>query len=109
MDTTRSDTITYQPGDTTRGWQLGPDGIWRRVPRWRLRLTVAAVLAVALLLALIIKPAVAALGVLLLAYSLPSIIAVGRAKDSAGGVVAVNLLVGWTGIGWLAALIWSCS
>jgi len=32
------------------------------------------------------------------------------AEQSAGiGIWLVNLLLGWTGIGWLAALLWACS
>jgi TM2 domain-containing membrane protein YozV len=43
----------------------------------------------------------------LAAYFLPSI--VGAARDYKGaGIFFVNLLLGWTGIGWLAAFIWAC-
>ena len=40
-------------------------------------------------------------------YFLPTII--GRHKADALGIFIVNLLFGWTVIGWFAALIWACS
>jgi len=41
------------------------------------------------------------------AYFLPSI--VGAARDcKGGGIFFVNLLLGWTAIGWLVAFIWAC-
>jgi len=43
----------------------------------------------------------------LLLYFLPAIIA--RNKRDASGIFLVNLLFGWTGIGWIVALIWACS
>lgn len=49
------------------------------------------------------------LGASILAYFLPSMIASKRRHPSAGGIFLLNLLAGWTGIGWLAALIWSAS
>jgi hypothetical protein len=41
------------------------------------------------------------------AYLFPTFIAMLRGHRNAGGVFAVNLLLGWTLIGWGAALIWS--
>src|SRR5579859_5548658 len=38
-------------------------------------------------------------------YFLPSFI--GWKKRSSGAIVALNLLLGWTFIGWVLALIWS--
>ncbi|HTZ32802.1 MAG TPA: superinfection immunity protein [Methylomirabilota bacterium] len=45
------------------------------------------------------------LGILL--YFLPAII--GRHKRDAAGIFLVNLLLGWTVIGWIIALIWACT
>lgn len=42
-----------------------------------------------------------------LLYFLPTII--GRHKADAQGIFLVNLLFGWTVIGWFAALIWACA
>lgn len=42
-------------------------------------------------------------------YFLPSLIALGRDIRSGGGVVVVNLLLGWTLLGWLVALVWACA
>lgn len=47
-----------------------------------------------------------ALGLL---YFVPTIIAIKRKHKSTGGIVALNLLAGWTFIGWLIALVWSLS
>src|ERR1700760_475720 len=44
-------------------------------------------------------------GVLL--YFLPAI--VGRHKHDAVGIFVVNLLFGWTVIGWVIAMIWACA
>ncbi len=41
-----------------------------------------------------------------LLYFLPSII--GHRKQAFGGIFVVNLLLGWTVIGWIAALVWAC-
>ena len=43
------------------------------------------------------------------AYFLPSIIAGLRGHASAWGIFALNLLLGWTGLIWIAALIWALS
>jgi len=40
-------------------------------------------------------------------YFLPSI--VGWDKRNAGGIIVLNLFLGWTLIGWVAALIWAVS
>jgi len=40
-------------------------------------------------------------------YFLPTIIAVLRHHRNALAVFLVNLFFGWTGIGWIIALIWS--
>jgi len=41
------------------------------------------------------------------AYFIPAIIAIARQHHSRWAIIAVNLLFGWTFIGWAAALIWS--
>jgi hypothetical protein len=46
---------------------------------------------------------VVAVGVLL--YFIPTII--GWKKRNAVAIIAVNILLGWTVIGWLAALVWA--
>ena len=43
----------------------------------------------------------------MLLYFLPTII--GRDKADAMGIFLVNLLFGWTVIGWFVALIWACA
>lgn len=41
----------------------------------------------------------------LLLYFLPSLI--GRRKRDFGAIFALNLLLGWTFIGWVASLVWA--
>ena len=43
----------------------------------------------------------------ILLYFLPALI--GRHKADAMGIFIVNLLFGWTVIGWVIALIWACA
>jgi len=40
-------------------------------------------------------------------YFLPAII--GRDKSDAGAIFLLNLFLGWTVVGWVAALIWACA
>jgi hypothetical protein len=48
--------------------------------------------------------------VLVAFYFLPSLIACIRGcKASAGGIIVLNLLLGWTVIGWIVALVWAAS
>jgi hypothetical protein len=51
--------------------------------------------------------ALLALGVLLIIYLLPTIIASSRKHHNAGAIFALNLLLGWSFIGWIVALVWS--
>ncbi len=49
-------------------------------------------------------------GVLLLLiglYALPTVVAYKKHKRNAGGICVVNMLLGWTFIGWVVALAWS--
>ena len=40
-------------------------------------------------------------------YFLPSIIAFARSKRDAVSILILNLLLGWTAIGWVIALVWA--
>jgi hypothetical protein len=43
-------------------------------------------------------------------YFIPSIIASVRQKaEGGGGIFFVNLLLGWTVVGWFIAFIWACT
>lgn len=42
-------------------------------------------------------------------YLLPTWIALMRGHGSAGGIIAVNVLLGWTFLGWVISLAWSLS
>ena len=43
----------------------------------------------------------------LLFYFLPSFVAVGKKKTNTGAIFALNLLLGWTLIGWVVSLVWA--
>lgn len=43
------------------------------------------------------------------AYFLPYLLAMLRGHLSAGAIFMTVLLLGWTGIGWIVALIWACT
>lgn len=45
--------------------------------------------------------------VLLTLYFLPTIVAGARAHHQTGAIFALDLLLGWTLLGWVAALVWS--
>ena len=47
------------------------------------------------------------LAFLLLLYFLPSIIAHNKRDTTA--ILLLNFFFGWTGIGWLMALVWACA
>lgn len=40
-------------------------------------------------------------------YFLPSIIAIVRSKRDITAIVLLNLLLGWTMIGWVVSLVWA--
>ena len=40
-------------------------------------------------------------------YFLPAIIAFARSKRDAVSVLVLNLLLGWTAIGWVIAVVWA--
>jgi len=43
----------------------------------------------------------------LIAWSIPIVIAMYRGHPDTAGISLVTLLLGWTGIGWILALVWS--
>jgi hypothetical protein len=40
-------------------------------------------------------------------YFLPSILALARNKRDTGSIFVLNLLLGWTAVGWVVALVWA--
>lgn len=52
-------------------------------------------------------PELVVLLLLLVAYFLPSVIAVARKKTQVTPILLIDLLLGWTVIGWIGALIWA--
>jgi RsiW-degrading membrane proteinase PrsW (M82 family) len=49
----------------------------------------------------------AAVGLLILGYCLPAIIASRRKHPNTTSITLLTLLLGWTLIGWVVALVWS--
>jgi hypothetical protein len=47
--------------------------------------------------------------IVLLLYLLPGIIAGNRFHPQAVPIIIINIFLGWTLIGWVAALAWACS
>lgn len=45
---------------------------------------------------------------LVVIYFLPLFIAVFRSKHNAVAISILNLVAGWTFIGWVVALVWAC-
>lgn len=45
----------------------------------------------------------------LLVYFLPTLVAWNKKHHATGAVFVINLLFGWTLIGWVVALIWACT
>ena len=43
----------------------------------------------------------------LLAYSLPTVCAMTRRHKDTNAIAALNLMLGWTLVGWIVALVWS--
>jgi len=40
-------------------------------------------------------------------YFVPALIAMARGKRNFGAIVALNIFLGWTLVGWVMALVWS--
>lgn len=49
-----------------------------------------------------------AIAIIVFLYILPSLIAHWRKHPSKASIIIVNLIFGWTLLGWLIALIWAC-
>ena len=44
---------------------------------------------------------------ILMAYMFPTIIAASKGRSNVGAISALNILLGWTFLGWIAALVWA--
>lgn len=49
------------------------------------------------------------LGMSLAVYFIPLIVADARGKSNKLAIGMLNLLLGWTMIGWVVALVWACT
>lgn len=45
--------------------------------------------------------------VVVLLYLLPAFVAGIRGHHNGGAICALNVLLGWTGLGWIIALVWA--
>ena len=50
-----------------------------------------------------------ALGLMVLLYFAPTIIASRKRHPNLEGIMLINVLTGWTMIGWLIAAAWACT
>lgn len=41
-------------------------------------------------------------------YLIPTFVALGRKKQNALAIAALNVVLGWTLVGWAGALVWAC-
>jgi hypothetical protein len=49
----------------------------------------------------------AVVGLLALLYWTPSVVAYRRGHRNAAAILALNLFLGWTVLGWIVALVWA--
>ena len=42
-------------------------------------------------------------------YFTPAVIASVRSHHQSGAILMLNVLLGWTVLGWIAAMVWSCT
>ena len=42
-------------------------------------------------------------------YFLPAIVARRRRHHNTAAITALNLLAGWTAVGWVVAFVWACT
>jgi hypothetical protein len=47
--------------------------------------------------------------ILILLYFVPAILAMLRGHQNAGAIGMLNIFLGWTVLGWIAALVWACT
>lgn len=47
--------------------------------------------------------------VFIVLYLLPALVASSRSHHNSGAIFALNLLLGWTVIGWIVAFVWACT
>lgn len=41
-------------------------------------------------------------------YLFPTFFAASRGRQNTGAIFVLNLFLGWSGLGWVAALAWAC-
>lgn len=42
-----------------------------------------------------------------ISYFIPSVVALVRSHHNVGAIIALNVLLGWTIIGWIAGFVWA--
>ncbi|MCC8953229.1 superinfection immunity protein [Bradyrhizobium sp. Pear77] len=47
------------------------------------------------------------IGMIIAAYFIPSFVASGRGHQNTAAIVVMNIFLGWTFWGWVAALVWA--
>jgi len=49
------------------------------------------------------------IAIFLLIYFIPAIVAGSRDHPQGLAIFMLNLLLGWTALGWIAAIVWACT
>lgn len=49
------------------------------------------------------------IAIAIILYFIPAIVAGQRGHANTGAIIALNLLLGWTFLGWVAAMVWACT
>jgi hypothetical protein len=70
---------------------------------------ISILIGVALLAVAAFAPKLVFAAVLLALYFTPALVARHRQHQSGPAIAVLNLLLGWTVLGWIAALVWSLS
>jgi hypothetical protein len=47
------------------------------------------------------------IGVCIFLYLFPTVVAANRKHNNEGAILALNLLLGWTVLGWVIAMVWA--
>jgi hypothetical protein len=45
--------------------------------------------------------------IIVMMYFIPTICAISRKHNNTAAIVCVNILLGWTVLGWIASMVWS--
>jgi len=85
-------------------------GIIKNIKKWSDKhnvLTALFFIGIGLLFIILLLNENSRLGFFLVIYFLPFVVAIVNKKKNTSAIFVLNLFLGWTGIGWVIALIWA--